>query len=208
MDNFNQADSAVHGVSDISGVKDASLSHPEGDGDSEPRDADEAKTTGIADTDAAVLEAEFDELIHGRFSDVYKRRTESIIRKRLRSVKSHSDTEKLIDAPFSDKGSENDADSSAEKSDIKGIEDALLSIIGAIETQSKVPTESKISERDTAAKAAAFEQTRAKNKLRPLENGLGGSCGIVTRINVSALSGSDVISILNRVGAGEKISFK
>jgi chromosomal replication initiator protein len=46
------------------------------------------------------------------------------------------------------------------------------------------------------------------NKNRPRENGVGGSIGMVTGINVSALKGSEVIELLRRVENGEKIKFK
>lgn len=201
MEIFDEADSAVHGVSDISGVKDASLSCPEGEVECVPCVADGEEKTAMADTDEAKLEAEFEELIRGKYSDVYKRRTEGIIRKRLKSGKARPVTEAA-------RGVDAEADSDlgeAEKEPSFVTEKAVLGTAGAIETALEAQNEGESS---TEIKSAAIERTREQNRLRPLENGLGGSSGIVTRINVSALSGSDVISILNRVGAGERISFK
>ena len=48
---------------------------------------------------------------------------------------------------------------------------------------------------------------KTMNGMRPIENGIGGSCGVVSRINVNALNGKDVQAILKRVGAGERIKF-
>ena len=54
----------------------------------------------------------------------------------------------------------------------------------------------------------SVKTAKAINAARPIENGIGGSCGVVSRINVNALKGKDVLSILKRVGAGERINFK
>jgi hypothetical protein len=51
-------------------------------------------------------------------------------------------------------------------------------------------------------------RTVERNRTRPLENGLGGSCATVSRINVSALSGREIVNILKRAGTGERITFK
>ena len=58
------------------------------------------------------------------------------------------------------------------------------------------------------AEKEAIRAAVSRNKLRPTENGCGGSIGVVSRVNVHALNGADVRSILRRVGAGEKITFK
>lgn len=161
------ADYAARGVSDISGEKDGAVGQPETDIASVPRVAD-----GEQAAKGSTLEAEFDELINGRFKDVYKRRTENIIRKRLRSGKAHAVTEC---APVC----------AAEPSEDKPV------------VMEKCPTEK-----------ADVSSVRTKNSSRPIENGISGSCGVVTRVNVSALSGSEVISLLKRAEAGERICFK
>ena len=61
---------------------------------------------------------------------------------------------------------------------------------------------------DFAGVFTGYLKAKERNLKRPVENGCSGSCGVVTRINVSALSGNDILSILRRVGAGEKITFK
>lgn len=161
------ADDAARGVSDISGGKDGSGGQPETCPVSVPRDAD-----GEQAAEGSTLEAEFDELIKGRFKDVYKRRTENIIRKRLRSGKAHASNE---NAPVC----------------------------------TPEPSVSKpVIKEKSLTEEVAVSSVRTKNSSRPIENGISGSCGVVTRVNVSALSGSEVISLLKRAEAGERICFK
>ena len=52
------------------------------------------------------------------------------------------------------------------------------------------------------------EKQRAVNRSRPRENGVSGSVGMFTGINVSALKGSDILDILRRAETGEKIKFQ
>ncbi len=172
-------------LTDITGVKNASSSYPDGKDGGNPCDADKGESPIAGEIESALggdsataeeaLEAEFDALINGKFSGVYKKRTEGIIRKRLRSVKSAQA-----------------AESSTQVSEPQPSVDASQEGQGVAGEQS----------------AIAIEQTRAQNKKRPIENGLGGSCGMVTKVNVSALDGQGVLAILRRVGSGEKISFK
>lgn len=191
MEEINTADSIGRDVTDISGVKDEPISRPEGDTGSVLRDADgaEIQADGSENTDISGLEAEFDELVRGRFKEVYKKRTEGIIRKRLRSVKARSERGENAELPITGAMDEDKALPSATVPD---------------DLSAPSPTEKDA----LGDQLAALEDAKAKNRSRPIENGLGGSCGVVTKINVSALSGRDVISILRRVGSGERISFK
>ncbi len=190
MEKTNFTDNAVFEsgkdcLTDTSGVKEGAVTVPDGDGDSRicAADGEKSPVTGAineAKGDASAtadeeLEAEFDALINGKFKELYKKRTEGIIRKRLRSA-------------------------GKPRAAVKEAESQAASEI-------KAP---KNEEHGTATEqdADAYEHTRAQNKNRPMENGLRGSCGMVTKINVSALDGSGVLAILRRVDAGEKISFK
>ena len=190
MNDFNMAESATRGASDISGVKDASYTRPEGEIESVSRVADGVENTKTEAAGAIEnekqgesvqgngdIEAEFDALIHGRFSEVYKKRTESIIRKRLRSAKAHNEA------------------GGSQKS-VEATEPVTVPDAPEVEKQVALPDTKDI------------DKVRNLNKSRPIENGLAGSCGIVTKINVSALDSEGVLSIIKRVGTGEKISFK
>ena len=183
MEDTNFADSTVHSASDISGVKSAALPDPEGIKDGEPCDAGkENNASSDGETDLAALEKEFEELISGRFKQVYKKRTEGIIRKRL-SGRAHP--------------------ARAEKDTLSERKDAEASESQPENIKEEPPVKNEAVNGTDRADAA-----RAMNKTRPIENGLSGSCGVITKINVSALNGRDVLSILKRVGAGEKIDFK
>ena len=70
MNDFNMAESATRGASDISGVKDGAQSDPEGFCADVSRVAD-GKEPAEGSCDAE-LEAEFERLISGRFGQVYK----------------------------------------------------------------------------------------------------------------------------------------
>lgn len=178
------ADNTVHGVTDTEGVKDSVLSDPEGMGAEECRDADGTKKAESAEgADLDALEKEFDRLISGRFSEVYKRRTEGIIRRRLRSGKARpKEAENDVVTPNGvTRKTENGETEPGKASDMR-------------------PADPTVGESVKTAKAI--------NAARPIENGIGGSCGVVSRINVNALKGKDVLSILKRVGAGERINFK
>ena len=176
MENINTTDCTVHGASDIQGVKNADFTRPEGENSSEPYDADKVNTKilGDGDTDDAVLEKEFDELIKGKFSKVYKRRTEGIIRRRLRSGRAHP-----VNA------GENSSDEPKK-------------------TEANIPL---IASEGSEAEKSRIEAAKNINRTRPVENGINPGCGVVAQINVSALNGRDVMSILKRVGAGENIKF-
>lgn len=180
MDEIITTDYAVHGDSDIQGVKNAAFPDPEEEKNCEPYDADKASKENLSegDTDEALLEKEFEELIKGRYGKVYKRRTEAIIRRRLRSGRAHPSPVAEIDL----------------SEDPKPLPDP--------EQLQPLPRTA-----DTAVKESLVEAAKSINRSRPIENGVSGSCGVVSRINVSALNGRDVLSILKRVGAGEKIKF-
>ena len=174
MEDIIDADIAGRGVSDISGVKDQAPTNPEGSDGEMLRDADEVADVerSLSETEQAALEAEFDVLINGKFSQIYKKRTEGIVRKRLRSVKAVQPGNK------------------AEPGEAKK----------PTAEKSRADTQMQVSEE----KARTVE----RNRTRPLENGLGGSCATVSRINVSALSGREIVNILKRAGTGERITFK
>ncbi len=188
MDDIIMTDSAMHSTSDISGVKDTQTTIPESGVESGFPVAEGEKNTEISDTcakkcendsQADSLEAEFDALIHGRFSEVYKKRTENIIRRRLRSGKARPEG---VEAPSENK-------------------DAPI-------TQKEEDVDAKIKEKEAQNFTDGYEKARQINQNRPIENGLGSGGAVITKINVSALDGQGVLSIIKRVGSGEKISFK
>lgn len=196
-------DSAARSASDIAGVKDVAPTRPEGESEDVLCVADGVKETELSvtgsiettsnDVERAVdpLEAEFDELIRGRFSEVYKKRTEKIIRKRLRSGKAHPDS-----TPTSSENVEGEAQKSESSLQQKTANESV-----------QINTDLK-PDNTAAPNIQGYESARQLNKNRPIENGLSGSSGMVTKINVSALDGKGVLSIIKRVGTGEKISFK
>ena len=185
MEENNIADSTVHGVTDISGVKDAAEPYPERLDAVVSHDADGTNENASAENDcSAALEEEFEQLINGRFSEVYKRRTESIIRKRLRSGKAHP---KVV----------------AENGVIKASGDLPSDTRESTEAANNTNPPSPLPTNGDGVRAA-----KEMNSSRPIENGIGGSCGVISKINVNALNGRDVLSILKRVGAGERINFK
>lgn len=188
MDDIIMTDGAMHSTSDISGVKDAPTAIPESGADSVFPVAEGKESTKISDTCTQncengsredTLEAEFDALIHGKFSEVYKKRTEKIIRRRLRSGKARPES---AGAPSE---SEN-----------------------APYPQNEEDVGAKIEEKQAQGSADGYEKARQINKNRPIENGLGSGGAVITKINVSALDSQGVLSIIKRVGSGEKISFK
>lgn len=214
MDINQNADSAARGVSDISGVKNVSLSCPEGENEDGLRVADGENETGVAGTDEATLDEEFERLIQGRYKEAYKKRTESIIRRRLKAGKARPEVSaEISEGSVENTPSDTEADMSRNSENKEQgarrlePENAETSVTGAMITQSVSAPDQKTYSNPTYD-LALVEQAMAKNKSRPIENGLGGSCGVVTKVNVSALSGSDVLSILKRVGTGERISFK
>ena len=184
MEEINSAENTVHGVSDKEGVKDASPSDPEGRVECVSRDADGANDSKSGEeADLTALDEEFERLINGRFSEVYKRRTEGIIRRRLRSGKARPKEE------VSDGVNESGVADGSENEAVKADQEP--------KTAFPEPTVGE-----------SLKTAKAINAARPIENGIGGSCGVVSRINVDALNGSDVLSILKRVGAGERIKFR
>ncbi len=203
MDSEKITDTAVYGVSDISGVKNVALSAPDGEECDEPCVADTAEKA-VQNTEnefltneenEATLDAEFEKLINGKFGKAYRKRTEGIIRKRLRSVKAHTESEKR-NASESDTP-ENDVSESNVETMAKGVNTAKN---GFCENNKSNNAESEAVKK--------HERSCLQNKNRPIENGLCGSSGIINKINVSALDGKEILAIIKRVGTGEKISFK
>ena len=195
LSGHNDADNTVQGVSDITeGVKKDAYGIPENRTASEYRDAcgtngadfgadmalrcesggadavpeESSHPTAVLSSSVSDigdgesrdeekrLDAEFEALIKGKYRNAYKKRTENIVRRRLKSVKNSAD-----------------AVSDGEKA---------------------VPTESQAPKR--------------QNIARPAENGVGGSVGVYTRINVSAITGKDVREIMERAASGERITFR
>lgn len=188
MQDIIDADNAEKGDSDIAGVKSSESPVPDGGNGAELHVADEANKTVQAtdETDDSALDTEFEELINGRFKKAYKRRTEAIIRKRLRSGKARPTEDGENDNPHPQ------------------------SLCAQTNGENNASSESKATPKAEIPKQGEDkrEAQRKSNLTRPLENGLSGSCGVVSKINVSVLSGNDIRNILKRVGSGEKITFK
>ncbi len=207
MENIEIAKSAENGVSDISGVKIESVLLPEQNKDNARFDAESANPSKLSDSAEESKEASdfsnaenseadrrssvfpdgdnteeneseeeleklFDAMVSGKFRNAYRKRTESIVRKRLRSGKARPDTK---DTP-------------------KYEEATAESVTGK--------PQNSVSDKEI------FRENLSRNRARPTENGCGGSIGVVSKINVSALNGNDVRAILRRALAGEKITFK
>ena len=227
MDKLNFDNSAVHGVTDTSGVKDAISVPPEeqGMGVSEVAarskktvEFSEIPVTGEIENDADVdevdekasLEAEFDALISGRFKEIYKRRTEGIIRRRLKGRKAHfvpsesgeSSVEKES-SEVSESGLEKETNAPITPETVVAEGKDTTAVVKETTAQRSEPSNDD-SEKE---KEGLYEKALIQNKNRPLESGLRASAGIVTRVNVSSLDGSGVLDIVKRVRAGEKISF-
>ena len=179
----NIANTADIGVSDISGEKQESVLLPEQSEDSQRFAAESAEIQAEtasdgkadeADENEDELEKQFEALINGKYRNAYRKRTEGIIKKRLKAGKARPKIEKT------QVGECNSAEAKRE-----------TSVSEASDTEKE-----------------AIQAALTRNKLRPTENGCGGSIGVVSKVNVHALNGADVRSILRRVGAGERITFK
>lgn len=147
---------------------------------------------------------EFLALIKGRYREAYKRRTESIIRKRLKGSKvknasavNSSSEEMIKDTPSMSYEANAWSGSEAKEN-------------GAEKTAASKKSYDTVTEKTSHEEAKRTDVSILKNinRSRPRENGLGGSVGMITGINVSALKGSDVLALLRRAEAGEKIKFK
>ncbi len=208
--NINTADNAVKGVSDIiQGVKTDIVGDPENRRISERHDACDAdKSKGVsgpeytADSESAAgdtgheapspataqlsspvsdigdgespeeekaLDAEFEALIKGRYRNAYRRRTENIVRRRLKGVKNSGG--------------------------------------GVPRGNTEDPADAGDPALTEAAAELPDEAPKKNNIVRPAENGVGGSVGVYTRINVSALTGRDVREMIERAASGETITF-
>lgn len=203
MEEKRLADNAGNGFPDISGVKnteglaaEALKAHEAPDGkaletdmassvsESEPRGGvrEGEDLPASPEVDENTLDAEFEALIKGRYRQAYKRRMESTVRRRLKNGRARS---VAVSTP-----SEGERPS-----------------VSCEKTESVPETEVAAPNGNSVDAAALVEAQRTKNRSRPTENGVGGSVGVVTRINVSALSGSDILGIIHRAGTGEKITF-
>lgn len=201
------ADNALNGFSDISGVKNADgsdaeirVSHnarlSEGAVSETASSEAAAEPTGdvrrkdvLPESDSASLEAngedldaEFEALIKGKYRRAYQKRMENTVRRRLKNGRARSVSEAK---PYvREEGSV-----SCEKTE--NVTVAEVAARGSEDVTSDM----------------LIEVQKSLNRSRPTENGVGGSVGIVTRINVSTLSGSDILGIIHRAETGEKITF-
>lgn len=146
-------------------------------------------------------DAEFAALIKGRYRDAYRRRTENIIRRRLKGIRAKTDISKCVD-PSSEPLSAVIDPENTETGSAMPEKSAYLGC--ASRTDTARSPEVPALERSTQS----LMLQREANKSRPRENGVGGSVGMVTGIRVSALRGSDVLELLRRAENGEKIKFK
>ena len=208
MEEKTLADNAGNGFPDISGVKNTeglaaealraheapagkvsetdnassvSVTEPRG-GVRHSEGLPEDNSSASDEADEETLDAEFEALIKGKYRQAYKRRMESTVRRRLKNGRARSIA---VSTP-----SEGERPS-----------------VSCEKTESIPETEVAAPIGNTADASALIEAQRTKNRSRPTENGVGGSVGVVTRINVSALSGSDILGIIHRAGTGEKITF-
>ncbi len=186
--------------------------------DAEERIADSsAEARNRVNSAGELSEAEKDDieflaLIKGRYRDAYKRRTESIIRKRLKSSKVKNGESAAVGKSSCTGMNEDTPSASFEVNAGNGSE---VKEVGA-DTVGKEKTAESDTLYDTVTEKTPHEQVKRTdvsiskniNRSRPRENGLGGSVGMITGINVSALKGSDVLELLRRAEAGEKIKFK
>lgn len=170
----NNANNALVCDSDIKpGEKKDEQTLPEGSDQSQCCDAGNTNISGSVGempTPEEDLDAEFEALIKGKYREAYKKRTEGIVKRRLRSSKAHTALPPLMSS----------------------------------DRQTAIEGENNIADSDNASKN---EIQKMKNTTRPTENGVGGSIGVYTRINVSALTGRDVREIIGRAASGEKITF-
>ena len=158
-------------------------------------DAPECVSTACDISDEEKEDREFSALIKGKYKNAYRRRTESIIRRRLKSVgkgavkeESTSVGEPVENEKMVHVGTEGSTDGGG-------------SVLKATTVGGAKP--------DTHLKAGSYlEDQKAVNRSRPRENGVGGSVGMFTGINVSALKGRDILDILRRAETGEKIKFQ
>ncbi len=201
------ADNAVKGFSDISGVKQEGGSAAEvpvlheacaeKGMESEEARSDESfsfaggvrfgdvlpeNDSAFAEADEEAIDAEFEALIKGKYRRAYQKRMASTVRKRLRNGRARSVSEAVPN--------------------VRG-EDPVF----CESTENACTPEVAASEVPVDRSDELIEAQKNKNRSRPTENGVGESVGIVTRINVSALSGSDILGIIRRAGTGEKITF-
>ncbi len=169
-------------------------------------------------SEAEKEDKEFLALIKGRYREAYRRRTESIIRRRLKSARakanSFSDTASVSEKQESvcaadgvfDIDRKNDAVVKEIADAVKSAYSGAINTLGALDTRSGLGAEGGVLSSAQIKERAEIQKNA--NRSRPRENGVGGSVGMITGINVSALKGSDVLELLRRAEAGEKIKFK
>lgn len=195
--------------------------------DSDSRDGDRSETEKE--------DAEFLDLIKGKYRDAYRRRTEKIIRKRLKIAKVKSpenigDSSENAALSVTDRGLSGGKGSSTrtdgEETLVENVTDPLEKEAlskNATDPSEKEEVTSSITDRNEKnvlsknAIAPTENEARLKNSIvlqksanknRPRENGVGGSVGIFTGISVSALKGDEVLELLRRAENGEIIKFK
>ncbi len=166
---------------DDKSVADEGLPYAEADNSNGTYTAPEGELH-TADEDSEKLDAEFEELIRTRYRNSYRKRTEAIVRRRLRSVKAKPNA---ADDMQDEKVSET----------VKNTDKALES-----------PSDAAVSE-DTPKPDKRKMQIQ-QNQNRPSENGIVTSVGMYSRADVSKLTGKEIRDILARAGRGERIRFR
>ena len=183
-------------------------------GKSVDADAKEIDTTSSAqvqtsedragvDFEAEKEDREFLALIKGKYKEAYRRRTENIIRRRLKSRGARAENLSLSGLLDTEQVSE--CIPSPEKKEIGAFISEKNKSLSAEDSGRIAKTEKDSS---FLRKRNSIDIQKNANRNRPRENGVGGSVGMVTGINVSALKGSEVLELLRRAESGEKIKFK
>lgn len=153
---------------------------------------------GVSETEKE--DAEFAALIKGKYRDAYKRRTENIIRRRLKGIRAKTDYDKSP-APSAESLSAARATENTKAESLAPEKSAYAG--AALRTDAAPSPQASATEGDTQS----LTLQRKANQSRPRENGVGGSVGMVTGIRVSALRGSDILELLQRAEKGETIKF-
>ncbi len=243
----NDTDSGV-GISAVTAAKESAENPGKIPEDAENAGKNDSKTDGEKTADVSLLEEEFDRLIKGRYRQIWQKRTEAIVRKRLKSVKIKPEVSESFTGVDNNQSIKSDPNAdkllsssgklpengmikeSGEVLNSENITEAELSVNKEIRSRLSADAEitqvnlsenntnrTKIAENKTDDSKtdesrdcldAEYQKAKERNRKRPVENGCAGSCGMVTKINVSALTGNDILSILRRVGTGEKITFR
>ena len=179
----------------------------------------DCESTACTLSEAEKEDREFLSLIKGKYRDAYRRRTEAIIRRRLKSTKGKTSDNSLaadVQAVETDKNvisrsvSETLNESFDKPMSVEAVASAPENVSVASDKEAIALNTAEIENSEetvSSEKRRRYAAQKSQNLLRPRENGVGGSVGMYTGINVSALKGSDVLALLRRAEAGEKIKF-